>query len=66
MWVLSLRIHSSGDSSMDSRIFPVRLVSLHPHILLWTLKSPISMMGIGSFSIKFSISVLFSLCFGGM
>ena len=51
---------------MDSRIFPVRMVSLHPHILLWTFKSPISMMGVGNCSIKFSILVLFSLSFGGM
>ena len=48
MWVLLLRIHSSGDFSMDSRIFRVRLVSLHPHILLWALKSLISMIGVGS------------------
>ena len=53
---------------MDSGIFPIRLVSLHLYILQWALwVLPTANILMGDFSsIKFSISVLFSLCFNGM
>ena len=49
-----------------SNILPFLFVSLHPHRVLWLLKSPIRMKGLGNWSISFFNSFLSMSSLGGI